>query len=162
MAKLNAQSLIPGDPTAARKQLAAFEWACLGLVTLGYGAQGARLPRPRRYAGVLLTFAILGLVSDMGRAAARLAGAMGGTLTLALLLNATVSQRLIGAPSEHGKGGFLGTLAGWFGTEPDPPPAGIAVDTFGGIILGYGGAFTAPPGGQQGGQSGGGGGGGAW
>jgi hypothetical protein len=148
-------TLIPGVPEQARKQLAAFEWAAIALVTLGYGSAGARLPRPRRYAGVLLTYGILGLVADMGKAAARLAGAAGGTLLLALLLNQVVSGRLIQ---------FLGPagIAGWFGTEADPPPEPIAVDTFA-QSLGVGGPLTAPPPATKtrpGG--GGGGGGGAW
>lgn len=145
-------TLIPGVPADARKQLAAFEWVCVGLVTLGYGDEGARLPRPKRYAGVLLTFGILGLVADMGRAASRFAGAAGATVTLALLLNQIVSKRLIR---------FLGTVAGWFGNEPDPPGPGPSVDVFGSGVLGFGGPLTAPPGGP-GGSGGGGGGGGAW
>jgi hypothetical protein len=147
-------NLIPGAPSAARKQLAAFEWACLALVTLGYGAAGARMPRPKRYAGVLTTFFVLGLVSDMGRSAARIAGAAGGTLTLALLLNQVVSQRLIG---------FLGGVSGWFGNEPDPPSEGTQIDTFSRSVGGTGGNLTAPPPASPVSPGGsGGGGGGAW
>jgi len=143
-------TLVPGTPNEARKQLAAFEWSAIALVTLGYGSAGARLPRPRRYAGVLLTFGILGLVADMGRAAARLAGAIGGTLLLALLLNQVVSGRLIQ---------FLGPagIAGWFGTEPDAPSEGVQLDTFGTEVIK---PLSAPT--RPGGAGTGGGGGGAW
>ena len=119
-------SLIPGAPAAARKQLAAFEWLCLALVTLGYGGAGARIPRPRRYAGVLIVFFTLGLVSDMGRSAARLAGAIGGTLVLALLLNQVVSGRLIV---------FLGGVSHYFGQGADPPSEGPYVDIFGSEVM---------------------------
>lgn len=115
------------DTEVSQKWLGSLEWLCLFLVTLGYGDEGARMPRPRRYAGVLAVFAILGLLAEAGRGAARIASAAGSTFALSLLLNKVVAKRLIGSPEERkgGKvGGFLGGLTSLFGLEADPPHDG--------------------------------------
>lgn len=147
------------NPTQASKWLGGLEWACLGLVTLGFDTEGARLPRPRRYAGVLLVFLILGLIAEAGRAPARLASAAGTTLTLALLLNVTVQRRLLGKlpkPGEQWKpsdGGLFGAIVAMFGGVPDPAP-----DALSGEPPFYWKTNLSP----GGGSGGGGGGGGAW
>ena len=99
----------------AQSRLAAMEWACLILVTLGFNKAGAKMPAPRRFAGVLLSFFVFGLVAEMGRSAERIATAMAGTLTIALLMNKAISGNLFSA---------LGQLAGYFGVDADPPPVG--------------------------------------
>lgn len=124
------------NPTQASKWLAGLEWACLGLVTLGFDTQGARMPRPRRYAGVLIVFLILGLIAEAGRAPARLASAAGTTLTLALLLNVSVQQRLLGKLPQPGQpwrpsdGGFFGAVVAMFGGVPDPAPESDQAPSF--------------------------------
>jgi hypothetical protein len=126
----------------AHKMLSAFELACLGLVTLGWKRDQSRMPRPRRYAGVLVVFAILGLVAEWGQSLARLAAAAGGVLTLTLAMNAVVAERLIGKPTDwipakregggytvkKDGGGFLGAVVRTFSIAP-AQPGGQTADT---------------------------------
>jgi hypothetical protein len=93
----------------AHKLLTAFEIAALSLAALGWRDKQAKLPRPRRFAGIFLAYAILGLTAETGQGPARVSAALGGLLALTVALNRVVSGRLLR---------FLGDLAGYFGQPP--------------------------------------------
>lgn len=90
------------------------EWACLFFALLGFREQGARMPKPRRVAGVLATFGILGLVAEGGAGGARIAAAAGGVFTLALAMSKAVAGPLFV---------FLRQVSTWFGQPAEPQPS---------------------------------------
>lgn len=129
-----------GRALGAQKLLGATFWLAVGLITIDAtkDEQGEHhLPRPRRYAAVVLLWFIFGLLAELGGEVARFVGALAALVTLSMVLG-KAGQRALAWLSTTGASLAAEPGAapqprlfpgGVFGTSPHPtltlPPAAV-------------------------------------